>query len=118
MSPDELIDYEPEDGEWEEGVVYVDEDGNEFTVEFVYEDEDAQDEPAQEESVEKASSAAKSNGEANPFGYEAMQATTDAANEVFRGGASTARELGEAGREMKETLGEIKDMLDFKSWLK
>lgn len=118
---DFLDEYMPEDGEWEEGVVYVDEDGNEFTVEFVEEGEDANREVAEAEAGAEAGVDVVAEGETeeeNPFAYDAVQSATDAANEIYHHSAGTARDLAEAGREMKDTLDDIKSMLDIRDMFK
>lgn len=142
---DFLDNYDLEDGEWEEGVVYVDEDGNEFMIEFVDADEDDEDnakdgedaevdaedegqsdrtdddfvddeDSAQDEDLLQDDS--EDDEDDNPFAYNAVQSATDAANEIYRSSAGTARDLAEAGREMKGALDDIKGMFNFKDIFK
>lgn len=117
MAEDFLDEYELEDGEWEEGVVYVDEDGNEFTVEFVHEDDDTA-QPERKLDEETAVDDTGKAGEENPLGYDAIQNATDTANEIFHTSAKPVREIAETGREMKEAMDDIKSMFDLKDLFK
>lgn len=119
-----------EGDDWEEGVVYVDEDGNEFMVEFVdeddapagYDDDDYDDDDdighAYVEDDEDFEDDEEAEEDGNPLAYDKVQEATDGINEIYRTGAGTAREFAEVGRELKEAADDIKKMFDFKDLFK